>query len=353
MGKLRSVRRSAFTLIELLVVIAIIGILIALLLPAVQKIREAAARMSCSNNLKQIGLAAHNYQGQNGCLPPGYNGCIPNIHYNTPAWTAAGIPQAHWTGSLVYLLPYVEQTAIYNQLVTMNISTYTSYWWNTNPDWTLAHTQIKGFQCPSDTLPGSPLTGGACALLHTYSPSGNPGNTAYGAVLYYFPGVTDLGKTNYTGVMGACGANAINSSPSDGPGVDLSLYEGVFTNNSSTKIEHIRDGSSQTLLFGEGLGGTKYGARDFQWTWMGTGALMTKFGMNHSNGNGTYDGWNYFSSGHQGIVQFCWGDGSVRGVKPGNTAQRNPTSPGSDWYLFQQMGGKADGQSADTSSLTN
>src|SRR6188472_2049431 len=101
--------RRAFTLIELLVVIAIIAVLIGLLLPAVQKVREAAARTKCQNNLKQIGIAAHNYASANNVLPPGFSG---------PGAVGSLTEQGTFIGVLAYLLPFVEQDALYRELQT-------------------------------------------------------------------------------------------------------------------------------------------------------------------------------------------------------------------------------------------
>src|SRR5580698_7359827 len=101
----RALPKKGFTLIELLVVIAIIAVLIGLLLPAVQKVREAAARMSCQNNLKQLGLAYQNYASAIGTFPP-------SAYYDLTPVATGGLPIAHGWG--VFLLPYIEQTALSN-----------------------------------------------------------------------------------------------------------------------------------------------------------------------------------------------------------------------------------------------
>jgi prepilin-type N-terminal cleavage/methylation domain-containing protein len=130
-------RARGFTLIELLVVIAIIAVLIGLLLPAVQKVREAAARMSCQNNLKQIGLSAHNYESTYGYLPPGQIGAAKSLG-------STGVFDGSCLSSLALLLPYIEEDNIYRQITTnKDLNVKGTGWWTVNPDWSLAFTKIK------------------------------------------------------------------------------------------------------------------------------------------------------------------------------------------------------------------
>ena len=353
--------RSAFTLIELLVVIAIIAILIGLLLPAVQKVREAAARTTCQNNLKQIGLSAHNYESAFGYFPPGQLGAING--------KSSGFFDAQLYGSLVFLLPYMELGNVQQPLTTnFDLATIGNRpnqqaWWNVNPDWSLAWTKIKPFRCPSDSVNSATETANGPVIAIEPDPtSSSPTN----AVTYgYFTGGNqyDVGMTNYTGVAGALGkaSEVTTSDGASGPGANLALYEGIFTNRSKTKIVAISDGASNTLMFGEGLGGSvPPGQRNFVWSWMGVGSVPTKFGLapngGYNPGNSGANlagGPNYFSSLHTGIVLFCFGDGSVRSLRPGQTGVRNPTTAGSDWYIFQAMSGKADGMIFDVAQLSN
>ena len=146
--------RRAFTLIELLVVIAIIAILIALLLPAVQQAREAARRTQCKNNLKQLGLAHHNYHDV-------YHSFAPNINliWTGPPYTTAN---RGWGGSqashLVQLLPYIEQTALFNGINFNNAGTVKP-WAQTVGGKLVNETVIAAFQCPSEST-GALLTTG-------------------------------------------------------------------------------------------------------------------------------------------------------------------------------------------------
>ena len=131
---MKTLKRSGFTLIELLVVIAIIAILIGLLLPAVQKVREAAARMKCTNNLKQISLGIHNYESANGAFVPGVgkNGCC-------------------WGTWMIPVLPYVEQDNIFKTYVNFNGLDYSGPRYSGGVNGNVANKRLSVFTCPSDT----------------------------------------------------------------------------------------------------------------------------------------------------------------------------------------------------------
>jgi prepilin-type N-terminal cleavage/methylation domain-containing protein/prepilin-type processing-associated H-X9-DG protein len=304
---MRLVHRRGFTLIELLVVIAIIAILIGILLPAVQKVRDAAARMSCSNNLKQLALASQNYESAFGTLPPGLNG-------------------ATYLSCLSYLLPYIEQDNLYAQ-VPQNLfpfNTTAGPWWNTA--WGPATAHVKTFECPGDNL-YSGTSQGTFAYLTT------DGTTLNGG---YFGGTNvGLGCTNYIASAGALGR------------VSDAFYGqwcGPYYLNSMTRTGTITDGSSNTIAFGETLGGTSKGDRDFNIAWMGAGALPTAWDLIDPTG------WYSFGSRHTGVVQFAFGDGSVRPLH-----KVGPDTPWftDQWYALMAASGANDGNVVDWDQIGN
>jgi prepilin-type processing-associated H-X9-DG protein/prepilin-type N-terminal cleavage/methylation domain-containing protein len=340
----RHLSRPALTLIELLVVIAIIAILIAMLVPAVQKVREAAARTQCVNNLKQLGLAAHCYHDTRGRFPPGYLGPPPpGLPYSSsdPAY-ARWYESASHVGVMPFLLPYFEQEAIYSRLeVDWNGSARpNSVWWRNANNLTTGKSWLKVLQCPSDDLDGGVSVGTLVSFHCNYVGGVN--------VPYYYglPSSTgfeianSLGLTNYLGVSGANG---------EANGPLWQQWGGIFYNRSRTRLTDVTDGTSQTLLFGEGLGGVTNGGREWGWSWTGCGALGTVRGL-----QGPRDAHRTsFSSRHPAGVNFCFADGSVKLLRRGETSQDFPptTIRSPDWYLLQQLAGKQDGQTADTSPI--
>ncbi len=203
---MKNVSKSrGFTLIELLVVIAIIAILIGLLLPAVQKVREAAARTQCQNNMKQIVLASHNYDSANGQLPPGI------VDHQTQTAANSGFTfGAPCVGALAFLLPYMEQNNVYTQLspspqqVFTNGALIPGGWWNNASYFAQAQTRIKPFVCPSDAT----IYNQSVGVFVIFYCDANTLTFTGG----YYPNPTGnlFGRTDYQPSGGSIGAPGVN-----------------------------------------------------------------------------------------------------------------------------------------------
>jgi prepilin-type N-terminal cleavage/methylation domain-containing protein len=330
-------RRRAFTLIELLVVIAIIAILIGLLLPAVQKVREAAARIQCTNNLKQIALAAHNYEGTYGKLPPGFVGATRN---ESPYDSSAS-----YVGVLAVLLPYLEQNNVYQQLQLggWDVSNPgTSPWWATPGNRIAAQARIKTFVCPSD----DPYSGGASVYLAFagfLQGGGTLPNLGFWPAPTSDPAWNALGRTSYVGVAGSGGDNG-----------NWGAWGGALTHRRQLTLNTLPDGTSNTLLFGEMTFTPIAGPRLCSAAWIGAGSGITPHGM----GDNTSDYFTqyFFNSRHPGVVLFALADGSVKPLLKATTFIHYPGSgpdknyPTANW-VFLELGGVRDGGTRDTSVL--
>lgn len=283
MLKLFSKGRRGFTLIELLVVIAIIAILVALLLPAVQQAREAARRSSCKNNIKQLGLALHNYHDTHRMFP---------INWGVDFTVNNGTPQATW---IMYILPFIEESALYD---TLNFNVDMS-----DPANNAASlTKIETIMCPSDALNGKGLLpnrsngGGTRAITNYKAVAGN--NWAWGD----HPGVSCISCKRYSG-----STNGIDQ----GNGF---ICRQTGRSAPTTTIADITDGTSNSFAVGEALPGS---CDHNWWFWFNGVTGVTGVPLNYYHPPGKYTGgdWgrNYnFASEHIGGAQFGLADGSVR-----------------------------------------
>lgn len=333
--------RGGFSLVELLVVIAIIVIIVGLLLPAVQKVRDAATRTRCINHLKQVALAALNYEGQHGQMPPGYLG--PKQNQTAHTAVAYGDPEDNqWVGHLPSLLPFLEETNLLEPVqIKLDVNQQAPPWWEpafSSPgvlsvNYQTAIQPVRIFRCPSDPnlttefLAGSSM--GTVVGVHYYN--SGPFMYKYRWIETYDDGTGNpqpwrLARTNYLGVAGA----------GKGTGSWWAQWEGVFTNRSTTKLNQIPDGTSNTLLYGESVGQADYVDRQYianavDISWFGGGALPTAWGLD--KGSDAY--WYQFSSYHPRGVHFALADGSVRLI---------PFEV--DPFVLMQLSGIADGNSS-------
>lgn len=382
MKKLRGFSKG-FTLVELLVVIAIIGILVGLLLPAVQAAREAARRMQCSNNMKQLGLAVHNFESATKKIPPSMISPTYNSTYNDDKYC--------YIGHLVYLLPYLEQTAVYQPYsanINMNPADYDGpvaqeptwplnpvpanvlrrrAWWHdgagttvvrggpvTYPDIMAVSTaKIPAFLCPSDNAEGVFVPGGS-GFIYGFQVWGTGGGTAPTISAYGMndvlgrPVARDTAPTNYLGVVGRFPVSASTYASTGATATAIDTYAGVFRFNRQNKIGSIADGTSNTLLFGEVTGGWTNGGnapttRTWSFCWNSSGLPIhwntkTMAGVAY---NTSLRVWNRFTSMHTGgVLQWTLGDGSVKAI-PNNT----------DPDVMLRLGGLADGEVFDGSVI--
>lgn len=359
-------RRRGFTLIELLVVIAVIALLVALLLPAVQRAREAARRTACQNNLKQLGLALHNYHDTHRVLPPGQinntfqtdaigryaNPLEARATYNVRGNNPLGF---HGTSWMLHILPMIDQAPLYNfWFFGDNVRGNGDFGAQSPPpDLTLvfpARTDVKVFYCPSrrQTMESNGRFQ-PCDRIDTAAPGnilwtqgGNDYAGCTGSGITFHDNTNDYtDRQTYSMLPAQLAATVYVVTGLNGQQYSTSNYTqyptniGVFGMNSSTNFRDITDGTSNVIMVSERRLSTLITPviqrSSDGWAWGGPATLFSCRNAPHSNLH--YD---EADSPHEQIVQVCLADGSVRNVSLnidlrtwqnlGNMAQGSPIS---------------------------